>query len=87
MEYESPAHAGSRNESVAAGVAQTQLFLGCGASTLGPVFGFFSNETGDYSVGRTEAEGGLLRVNGRAAGALPRCTGNRCLRLGSLAAP
>lgn len=43
-------------------VAQTQLFWGCGASTLGPVFNFFSNETGDYSVGRTEVEGGPLRV-------------------------
>lgn len=42
VESESPAHTGSRNESVGAAVAQTQLFLGHGASTLGPVFGFFS---------------------------------------------
>lgn len=26
------------------------------------MFGFFSNETGDYSVGRTEVAGGLFRV-------------------------
>ena len=53
---------GSRSESLGAAVAQTHLLLGCGASAVCPMFGFCSNETGDYSVGRTEVEDGLLRV-------------------------